>query len=118
VYAAFALAGDASFFAGGLFLTYSLYYALTEAVGRALITDLVPTSLRATAMGTYATATGAALLPASLVAGALWGSVGPGAPFAYGAVLAAVAAVLLGVTRSTLIRPHNTALISTRSALC
>jgi len=108
VYAAFALAGDA-FFAGGLFLIYSLYYALTEGVGRALITDLVPTSLRATAMGTYATATGAALLPASLVAGALWDSVGPGAPFAYGAVLATVAAVLLGVTRSTLIRPHNTA---------
>ncbi len=71
-----------SFVAGGLLLIYSLYYALTEGIGRALITDLVPASLRATAMGTYATATGAALLPASLVAGALWDSVGPGAPFA------------------------------------
>jgi MFS family permease len=108
VYVGFALAGDA-FVAGGLFLIYSLYYALTEGVGRALITDLVPTSLRATAMGTYATATGAALLPASLAAGVLWDSVGPGAPFSYGAVLAALAAVLLVVTRSTLIPPHNTA---------
>jgi MFS family permease len=108
VYAGFALADDA-FVVGGLFLIYSLYYALTEGVGRALITDLVPASLRATAMGTYATATGAALLPASLVAGALWDSAGPGAPFAYGAVLAALAAVLLVVARSTLVRPHNTA---------
>jgi MFS family permease len=108
VYAGFALAENA-FAAGGLFLIYSLYYALTEGVGRALITGLVPTSLRATAMGTYATATGAALLPASLVAGALWDSAGPGAPFAYGAVLAALAAVLLVVARSTLVRPDNTA---------
>jgi predicted MFS family arabinose efflux permease len=46
-------------------------------------------------MGTYATATGAALLPASLIAGLLWDRVGPWAPFAYGAGLAAAAAVLL-----------------------
>ncbi len=108
VYAGFALADDA-LVAGGLFLIYSLYYALTEGVGRAVITDLVPASLRATAMGTYATATGVALVPASLVAGALWDSVGPGAPFEYGAGLAALAAVLLLVTRSTLIRPRNAA---------
>jgi MFS family permease len=47
VYAGFAVA-DNAFAAGGLFLIYSLYYALSEGVGRALITDLVPTSLRAT----------------------------------------------------------------------
>jgi MFS family permease len=102
VYAGFAVAGDA-FLAGSLFLIYSLYYALTEGVGRALITDLVPTSLRATAMGSYATATGAALLPASVVAGALWDRVGPGAPFGYGAVLAGLAVMLLLMTRSTLV---------------
>lgn len=108
VYAGFALAGDA-FVAGGLFLVYSVYYALTEGVARALIADLVPAALRATAMGTYATATGAALLPASLVAGALWDGVGPGAPFAYGAVLAALAAAFLVVSRPRMIPPHNTA---------
>ena len=101
VYAGFALAGDAAV-AGGLFLLYSLYYALTEGVGRALIADLVPASLRATALGTYATATGAALLPASLVAGELWDRVGPWAPFAFGGALAGLAVALLILTRSVL----------------
>jgi MFS family permease len=96
VYAGFALAGDA-LLAGGLFLLYSAYYALTEGTARALVTDLVPPSLRATALGTYATTTGVALLPASVIAGALWDQVGPWAPFAYGAVLAATAALLLWV---------------------
>lgn len=95
------MAGDAVM-AGGLFLLYSLYYALTEGVGRALTTDLVPASLRATALGTYATPTGAALLPASLVAGGLWDRVGPQAPFVFGAALAALAVVLLIVTRAEL----------------
>ena len=48
-------------------------------------------------------ATGAALLPASLVAGALWDRVGPGAPFGYGAALAGLAVFLLLMTRSTLV---------------
>ena len=63
--------------------------------GPVLITDLVPSELRATALGTYATATGLALLPASLVAGVLWQAVGPWAPFAYGAALGALALLLL-----------------------
>lgn len=96
VYAGFAVAPNA-LAAGGLFLAYSLYYACTEGVARALVTDLVPESLRATAMGTYATATGVALLPASVIAGALWQQIGPWAPFAYGAALAGLAAVLLAV---------------------
>ncbi|MGH2369638.1 MAG: MFS transporter, partial [Chloroflexota bacterium] len=96
VYAGFAVAPNA-LAAGGLFLTYSVYYACTEGVARALVTDLVPPSLRGSAMGTYATATGLALLPASVIAGALWDRVGPWAPFAYGAILAAAAALLLVV---------------------
>lgn len=96
VYAGFAVAPNA-LAAGGLFLAYSFYYALTEGIGRALIADLVPSSLRATAMGTYATATGVALLPASVIAGALWEGVGPWAPFAFGATLAGVSAILLFV---------------------
>jgi len=61
------------------------------------VTDLVPAPLRATAQGTYATAVGLALLPASVVAGVLWQAVGPWAPFAYGAALAALAAGLLAL---------------------
>jgi MFS family permease len=94
VYAGFGFASNAPSVAV-LFLGYSLFYACTEGVGRALITDLVPSELRATAIGTYATTTGIALLPASVVAGVLWQTVGPWAPFAYGAVLGGIAAVLL-----------------------
>jgi MFS family permease len=94
VYAGFAIAPNAAV-AAALFLLYGAYYALTDGVARALVADLVPTSLRATAMGTFATATGLALLPASLIAGFLWQSVAPSAPFVYGAATAAVSAVFL-----------------------
>jgi len=96
VYTGMAVAPDARA-AGALFLVYGLYYALTEGVARALVTDLVPAPLRATAQGTYATAVGVALLPASVVAGALWQAVAPWAPFAYGAALAGLAAGVLAV---------------------
>jgi MFS family permease len=94
VYAGFALASNAGV-AAALFLLYGAYYALTDGVARALVADLVPASLRATAMGTFATATGLALLPASVVAGFLWQTVAPWTPFAYGAATAAVSALLL-----------------------
>jgi MFS family permease len=96
VYAGFAVAPNA-LATGGLLLVYGLYYACTDGVARAIVADLVPPALRATAMGTYATATGLALLPASVIAGGLWQQVGPWAPFAYGATLAAGAAALLAV---------------------
>jgi len=78
-----------------LFLTYGVYYALTEGIQRAFVVDLVPTDLRATALGTFSSATGLALLPASLVAGFLWDRIGPAAPFYYGAATSAAAAILL-----------------------
>src|SRR2546428_6657280 len=78
-----------------VFLTYGAYYALTEGIQRAFVVDLVPADLRATALGTFASATGLALLPASLVAGFLWDRIGPAAPFYFGAVMSAAAAGLL-----------------------
>ena len=78
-----------------LFLVYGVYYALAEGAQRALVVDLVPAPLRATALGTFATATGLALLPASLVAGRLWDSLGPAAPFFYGGATATTALLLL-----------------------
>ncbi len=99
VYLGFAVAGGpgGGLQAVGLFLVYGVYYALTEGVQRALVVDLVPSGLRATALGTFSTATGVALLPASLVAGILWDRVSPAAPFYYGAALAALAVILLAV---------------------
>jgi MFS family permease len=86
-----------------LFGVYGLYNGLTDGVIRAFVVDLVPPQHRGSALGLHAAATGIATFPASVIAGALWQWVGPGAPFLYGATMAAVAAVLLGV----LVRPEK-----------
>lgn len=76
---------------------YGLYYGLAEGVARALVCDLVPEEKRGTAFGMYHGVVGITLLPASLIAGWLWQSVDPAAPFYFGAIMAglAVAGVLL-----------------------
>jgi len=83
------------------FLVLAVHSAIIEGQSRSLITDLVPRERRATAFGVYAGAVGAALLPASLVAGLLWEHVGPQAPFALGSVLALAAAIAFAVLRPT-----------------
>ncbi len=80
-----------------MFIIYGGYYALTDGVQRAFVADLVPAHLRATALGTFSMATGLALLPASLIAGALWDRIGPAAPFFYGAALSGLSLLLLVV---------------------
>lgn len=77
------------------FLLLAVHAALVEGQAKSLIADLVPKDLRATAYGVHATVAGLALLPASIVAGALWDRVGPAATFVLGAALAALAAALL-----------------------
>ena len=74
---------------------YGVYYAMTEGVEKAFVSDLAPEGSRATAMGFYHTITGLGLLPASLIAGALF-SLSPAAPFLLGGVLAAATVALLG----------------------
>ncbi|HEV2423383.1 MAG TPA: MFS transporter [Terriglobia bacterium] len=94
VYLAFALARHA-WMAWAAFPVYGLYYALTESVTRAWIADLAPERARASAYGIFNWVTAAGALPASLLAGWLWRAYTPGVPFAAGAALAALAAVLL-----------------------
>jgi len=76
-----------------LWALYGLYYGLSEGVARALVSDLVPEEARGTAYGWYHGTVGITLLPASLIAGWLWQSVNPAAPFYFGAALAAIAMV-------------------------
>jgi MFS family permease len=78
-----------------LFGIYGLYMGLTDGIARAFVVDLVAADQRATALGFYAMASGLAAFPASALAGLLWQSYGPPAPFLYGAVLAGLAALLL-----------------------
>ena len=80
-----------------LFTLYGLVYALVEGTERAFVSDLASGELRGTALGTFHTCIGLAALPSSLIAGALWQHIDPGATFVYGCVLGLTAAVLLKV---------------------
>lgn len=86
-----------------LFALYGVYYALAEGAAKALVADVVPASQRGAAYGVYNAAIGLAALPASLLAGILWQGIGgwsgfgPSAPFIFGAMLALLAAMLLGL---------------------
>lgn len=79
-----------------LFPFYGLFMGLTDGVGRALIRDNIPEEKKGTAMGIFQMAIGGMALAGSLVAGLLWDTVGPKAPFFLGGgvALAAVLAAL------------------------
>ncbi len=78
-----------------LFPAYGLYYGLTDGVTKALISDLAPQYLKATAFGTYYFVIGVVAFPASLIAGTLWQTVGPTFAFLYGAVMAFLAILVI-----------------------
>jgi MFS family permease len=96
VYLGFALASSALII-WILFPIYGLYYGLTDGVSKALVSDLAPLHLKATAFGTYYFIIGVVALPASLIAGTLWQVVGPAFAFLYGAVMALIAVLIIGL---------------------
>ncbi|MCX8007067.1 MAG: MFS transporter [Coriobacteriia bacterium] len=98
VYAGFAAARTA-WAPWALFGAYGIPYALTEGMARAFVVDLVPENLRATAIGTYTFLLGLATLASSTLAGVLWDTVSPAAPFAVSAALMGVAAFALAVVK-------------------
>jgi len=78
-----------------LFGVYGIYHGITEGVARAFVADMVPSNKRGTAYGMFHAAIGISVLPASVIAGWLWTSFSPSAPFYFGAVLAGVSSLLL-----------------------
>lgn len=76
-----------------LFGLYGLYIAFTEGVEKALVADIAPQNLRATAIGLHATLVGVGLLPASLFAGLLWKYLGASAPFYFGGIMGIMASI-------------------------
>lgn len=76
-----------------IFIIYGIYIALTEGVEKALLTDIAPSNHRGTVLGLHATLVGAALLPASFIAGILWDKIGPSAPFYFGSGMGLIAAI-------------------------
>jgi MFS family permease len=63
-------------------------------VAKALVADYVPQEQRGTAYGLFNAAIGLAALPASLIAGILWQTINPAAPFIFGASLSLFAGFL------------------------
>ncbi len=78
-----------------IFLTYGLYFGLTEGVEKAWVADMAPASARGTAFGVYNAVLGVGSLIASLLFGLIWTRVSPHAAFLTGAALALVATALL-----------------------
>ncbi len=94
-----------------LFVVYGAYYGLSFGTGKALVADLVPAESRGMAYGTYNAVLGLTDLPASFLAGILWGGAGkwggfgPAAPFYFGAVMALLALLLIARWRPAVSRP-------------
>jgi len=96
VYLFFGLA-PSSLFLWFLFPVYGVYMALTEGVGKAYISNLVPEEKSGTAFGIYQTTIGLTIFFASLIAGLLWTYIGVSAPFVYGSIMAVISAFLFVV---------------------
>jgi MFS family permease len=106
-YLGFALTRAVAFI-GVLFVFYGLYQGIIRSVGKALASDYVSDSLRASAIGWYNATMGVCGLAASLLGGWLWDNVGHTAVFIFGAVFAAI-----GIIASMLLIP---AVVTRRAA--
>jgi MFS family permease len=78
-----------------LFALYAVYYGLADSPQSALVVDLVEEDWRGRALGIYNAVVGLAMLPASVIFGSLYQTLGPMAAFGTGAALAALAALFL-----------------------
>jgi len=77
-----------------LFPIYGIYMALTEGVGKAYISNLVPQEKTGTAFGIYQTTIGLTTFFASLIAGLLWTYIDVRLPFIFGSLMAIISAFL------------------------
>ena len=97
VYGGFAISMDRGWMMWALFGLYGIYSGITDGIEKALISDLAPADLRATALGLHATICGIGLFPASLLAGILWQQFGPAYAFAFGGSMGVIAALGLAM---------------------
>jgi MFS family permease len=78
-----------------IFLSYGIYFGLTEGVEKAWVADLAPAGARGTAFGVYNAALGVGGLVSSVMFGVIWTRVSPSAAFLTGAAVALAAIGLL-----------------------
>ena len=98
VYAGFGFV-DTPGFVIAMFLSYGLYFGLTEGVEKAWVADLTPASGHGTAFGYYNAVLGVGSLIASVLFGFIWTRVSPQSAFLTGATLALLATGLLYLVR-------------------
>ena len=89
-----------------LFAFYGLYSAATDGIQKALVSDIIDRNKQGTGLGLYNALIGITLLPASLIAGALYDRVNSRIPFYFGAAMALLAAVLMVFFCKTRNRPR------------
>ena len=94
VYCGFAFVTNA-WQALALFITYGVYFGLTEGAEKALVADLVPEEKRGTAYGFYNLAFGITVFPASLIFGFLWTQFGAEVAFLFSAFISLCAAAMI-----------------------
>ncbi len=82
-----------------LFPLYGVYKGMSEGAQRAYLALVAPPERKATAFGVYHTVNGLMLLPASIIAGVLWDTMGAGTTFFYGAAMGLLAAVVFSFSR-------------------
>jgi MFS family permease len=86
---------------------WGLHMGLTQGLLSALVADTAPPELRGTAFGVFNLVSGLAMLIASVIAGGLWGAVGPDGTFIAGAVFTAIALVVLPFAHKRRIAVEN-----------
>jgi MFS family permease len=84
-------AGDSVAALGAGIVLWGAHMGLTQGLLSTLVADAAPAHARGTAFGVFNMVSGAALLAASVLAGALWSAFGAGATFYAGAVFCGVA---------------------------
>lgn len=94
VYAGFAWAPNKTIIVAA-FALYGIFTAMTAGVERAFVSEIAPKELKGTMLGLHSTIVGIALLPASVIAGLLWNTFGSVVPFAFGASLSLLSALIL-----------------------
>ncbi|MCB0722521.1 MAG: MFS transporter [Ignavibacteriae bacterium] len=85
---------DKSIFIWILFPLYGIYMAMTEGVGKAFISQLVPKERSGTAFGIYQLTVGLCTFIASLIAGLMWTYIDVSAPFIFGSITAVISAIM------------------------
>lgn len=75
-------------------IIYGIYYAMTEGVEKAYISDLAPRDFTATAIGFHQMIVGLTLLPASIIAGIMYSIYKP-LPFIFGGIMAVINCIIM-----------------------